>query len=133
MDDHEPVINRLTWVTVPNRLRQRREDIDSGVRYHGGRTHFLYGKVFCGGCGVPMTRRTLREYSKGNDIRTYKAWTCKEHHKGRRGNGCTMRTIRERDLLAAISFELGYEQFNPVRFARETEKVEVDMKDVRIS
>ena len=79
------------------------------------------------------TRRTLREYSKGNDIRTYKAWTCKEHHKGRRGNGCTMRTICERDLLAAISLELGYEQFNPVRFARETEKVEVDMKDVRIS
>lgn len=128
MDDHEPVVDRATWDLVQNKLRQRRKDIDNGVKYHGGRTHFLYGKIFCAGCGAPMTRRTLRGY-RGDK---YKAWTCKERHKGRTGNGCLMRTIREADLLAAISLEMGYEQFEAEQFLQDVERVEVTDDSVEI-
>lgn len=76
MDDHEGIIDRETWDAVQARLKQRREELDQGEKgYHGGRTHFLYGKVFCGDCGTLMTRRTLRCSSKPDIKATYKAWT----------------------------------------------------------
>lgn len=121
MDDHEGVVERLVWDAVQKKLRKRREDIDSGVRYHDGRTHFFYGKVFCGECGEPMTRRTLRGY-KGE---RYKAWTCRDRHKGRRGNGCMSRTIRETDLMAAICIQMDWEKFDEGKFEAEVERVVV--------
>lgn len=104
------------------------KDIDSGVRYHDGRTHFFYGKVFCGECGEPMTRRTLRGY-KGE---RYKAWTCRDRHKGRRGNGCMCRTIRETDLITAICVQMDWEQFDEGRFEAEIEKVVVTNDEITL-
>ena len=57
-DDHEGIIPREAWDAVQEKLRARREDIEQGIKYHGGRTHFLYGKVFCGCCGSPMKMHT---------------------------------------------------------------------------
>lgn len=132
VDDHEAVIDRLTWVTVQSRLRQRREDIDSGVKYHGGRTHFLYGKTFCGSCGAPMTRRTLTGY-RGEK---YKAWECREHHLGRAGNGCKCQIVKEDDLMVEILVQLGWTEFDEERFQQSVERVlvfgeriEVEMKE----
>lgn len=129
VDDHEGVVERLVWDAVQMKLRKRREDIDSGVRYHDGRTHFFYGKVFCGECGEPMTRRTLRGY-KGE---RYKAWTCRDRHKGRRGNGCMSRTIRETDLIAAICIQMDWEQFDEGKFEMEVERVVVTDEEVVIA
>lgn len=129
VDDHEGVVERLVWDAVQKKLRKRREDIDSGVRYHDGRTHFFYGKVFCGECGEPMTRRTLRGY-KGE---RYKAWTCRDRHKGRRGNGCMSRTIRETDLIAAICIQMDWEQFDEGKFEMEVERVVVTDEEVVIA
>ena len=128
VDDHEAVIDRLTWESVQNRLRQRREDIDRGVKYHGGRTHFLYGKTFCGGCGALMPRRTLTGY-RGEK---YKAWECREHHLGRAGNGCKGRNIRETELMAAICAETGCEEADVERFLPEIERIEVWMGSVTV-
>lgn len=102
-DDHEPIICRTDWNAVQAKLRARREDFENGIKYHGGRTHFLYGKVFCGCCGSPMTRRTMTGY----DGVKYKAWECRDRHLGRKGNGCRMRTIRETELLEQVAEELG--------------------------
>lgn len=133
-DDHEAIIDRDTWIWAQGLMRTRREELDSGsLKYHGGRTHFLYGKVFCAGCGAPMTRRTLRCSSKSKEH--YKAWECKEHHKGRQGNGCRMRTIREDDLLAAIADQMGYPEDGefPVEwFLKEVDRVEVGEDSVKV-
>lgn len=102
-DDHKAIICRTDWNAVQDKLRARREDFENGVKYHGGRTHFLYGKVFCGCCGSPMTRRTMTGY----DGVKYKAWECRDRHLGRKGNGCRMRTIRETELLEQVAEELG--------------------------
>ena len=128
VDDHEAVVDRLTWDAVQKKLMKRREDIDSGVRYHDGRTHFFYEKVFCGECSEPMTRRTLRGY-KGE---RYKAWTCRDRHKGRRGNGCMCRTIRETDLITAICVQMDCEQFDEGRFEAEIEKVVVTNDEITL-
>ena len=50
-----------------------------------------------------MTRRTVR--SLGGE--KCKAWTCRERHKGRKGNGCKGRNIFEEELLAAVSGQIG--------------------------
>ena len=132
-NDHEPIIDRDTWDWVQGLMKTRREELENGIKYHKGRTHFLYGKVFCAGCGALMTRRTLRCSSKGTE--NYKAWTCKEHHLGRQGNGCRMRTIREDDLLAAIRDQMGYPEDGefPVEwFLKEVDRVEVGEDTVRV-
>ena len=136
MDDHEGIIDRETWDAVQAKLNQRREELDRGeTGYHGGRTHFLYGKVFCADCGTPMTRRTLRCSSKPDNKTTYKAWTCKERHKGRQGNGCEMRTIREEELLAEIAAQMGCTDgadFPVERFLRDIDRVIVSKDAVKI-
>jgi hypothetical protein len=100
-EEHEPIIDRATWNTVKERLDAHRQLLRAGVKCVG-QAHYLYGKIFCGLCGAPMTRRTLRAYSRCTEPTVYyKAWTCKERHKGRRGNGCRNRTIREEEVLAA--------------------------------
>jgi DNA invertase Pin-like site-specific DNA recombinase len=107
-NDHEAIIDRATWNGVKEKLSRHRNDLERGIRYHGGRTHALYGKIFCGVCGEPMTRRTLHGYSKkGTPPVTYKAWTCRGRHLGRKGNGCKNRTIRETEVLEQIQAQLG--------------------------
>lgn len=130
-DDHEAIVDRGLWDTVQDKLKQRRKDIEDGIKYHGGRAHFLFGTAFCGDCGAPMTRRTLREYSG----ETYKSWTCRGRHMGRRGNGCKMRNIRERDLFSDICMEMGYDsgaEFPVERFQGEVNRVEVCQDGVQV-
>ena len=86
--DHEAIVEPVMWDAVQEKIKQKKE-IESAVGHRGGQPHFLYGLIFCDACGAPMTRRTLKAY----DGSSYKAWTCRERHKGRKGNGCTCRTI----------------------------------------
>ena len=54
--------------------------------------------VFCGECGAPFVRRTLK--TKGGVY--YKAWNCRERQKGQKGNGCRCRLISEESLIDEI-------------------------------
>ena len=75
-----------------------------------------------------MNRRTVRCSSRPDNRETHKVWTCKERHKGRKGNGCVMRNITEEELLAAICAQMGLPDagdFPVDRFRREIERVEV--------
>lgn len=74
-----------------------------------------------------MIRQTLRAYDGSN----YKAWTCRERHKGRKGNGCTCRTIRETDLIAAICVQMGWDQVTEENIA-EIKRVMVSEDGVEI-
>nr|MBQ4458422.1 recombinase family protein [Clostridia bacterium] len=125
--DHEGIINREEWNAVQLLLNARRTDINNGIRYHGGKTHFLYGKVFCEECGSPMTRRTLTGYGGGK----YKAWVCRDRHMGRKGNGCKMRTIREDELLSEIRRVIGTEAAENT--ADLIERVDVGMEGMDVT
>ena len=125
---HEAIVEPAVWDTVQEMLKQKK-DFENTVGHRGGQPHFLYGKLFCGECGEPMTRRTLRGY-KGE---RYKAWTCRERHKGRKGNGCTCRTVRETDLIAAICVQMGWERFDEERFGPEVARVVVTESGVEVS
>jgi hypothetical protein len=100
-DDHEAIVDRQTFEAVQEIFEKRSRDRQQGI-YRKGREHFLYGKVFCGYCGAPYTRRTFCGHEKEKRIR-YKTWSCRERVRGKRGNGCKNRIIREEKLLEMIS------------------------------
>lgn len=103
--DHEPIIDRDMWECAQAILAQRKKEIDHGIHRKGKETHFLYGKVFCAGCGAPYTRRTFKE-----EAGMYKVWYCRERQKGKSDNRCKNAGIREDVLLRAISDQLGCDQ-----------------------
>ena len=89
---------------------------------------FLYGIVFCGECGAPFVRRTLK--TKGGVY--YKAWNCRERQKGQKGNGCRCRLISEESLIDEIVKALGWETMDEGRFNREVSRVLVSDDDVQV-
>ena len=103
-NDHEAIVDRKTWDTVQEIIRQKKA-VTAAVGRIGGRPHFLYGKLYCGECGEPMTRRTLN----GPKGIKHKVWTCRGRHEGRKGNGCKLRTIKEDLLLQTIEERIGCE------------------------
>lgn len=109
-DDHEAIIDRETWNSVQEILKQREADNKAGIYRRSKGHHPLYGKVFCGECGAPFVRRTYKGRS-GH----YKAWNCKERQKGKKGNGCMNRIIKEDALVQAVSEKLGADAVDRVQ------------------
>ena len=87
--DHEAIVNEETWDAVQAKLKEQREFEKAVGHRRTGQPHFLYGKVFCE-CGEPMVRKTRHGE---------KVWVCRGRYKGREGNGCTMRNVKEEELL----------------------------------
>ena len=107
-NDHEAIIDRDTWEKVQKRLDSKGMLGRKNIQRGGGRMHFLHDKLICGCCGEFMTRRTLRAYSKpGTEPVRYKAWECYGKHKGKKGNGCRLRTVKEDELFKAIEETTG--------------------------
>ena len=90
-DDHEPIVSRAMWDAVQEKMKQNKE-LEDAVGHRGGQPHLLYGKVFCGECGAPMTRRTVN----GPGGMKIKTWICREKRKG---SGCGCRNVKEEELL----------------------------------
>jgi hypothetical protein len=90
-NDHEAIVSRSVWDAVQRKLEENKA-IEEVVGHRGGQPHFLYGKVFCGECGAPMTRRTVN----GPGGEKIKTWICREKRKG---SGCTCRNVKEEELL----------------------------------
>lgn len=63
---------------------------------------------------------------------TYKAWICKEKRKGKKGNGCQNRGIREDVLLLEISDQLGWDSFDEKQFDETVECVIVGQESIII-
>ena len=98
-NDHEGIISREIWEKVQERLKQEKERKAKGI-YSSSNEHFLHGKLFCGECGMPLTRRTL--VYKGNKKRV---WKCKGRIKDYKS--CQNDVISEEDLFKALSEKLG--------------------------
>lgn len=90
-NDHEAIVSRDVWDAVAAKLKKDKE-LTEVVGHRGGQPHFLYGKVFCGECGSPMTRRTVN----GPGGEKIKTWICREK---RNGHGCKGRNVKEEELL----------------------------------
>lgn len=100
--DHAAIIDRDTWNRVQEILKQREEARRAGVYRRSREHHVLYGKLFCGACGAPFVRRTYQ-----GRLGPYKAWSCKERQKGKHGNGCQNRIIKEAELMQMLAEKLG--------------------------
>ena len=104
-DDHEAIIDRGAWEQAQALLDHRHEEVKQGI-YRHGKHHPLYGKLFCGLCGAPYTRRTFRACpSQGG--RFYKAWNCKERQKGTKGKRCKNRIVKEEGVMKEIAKATG--------------------------
>ena len=90
-NDHEAIVSRSVWDAVQRKLEENKA-IEEVVGHRGGQPHFLYGKVFCGECGAPMTRRTVN----GPGGQKIKTWICREKRKR---SGCKCRNVKEEELL----------------------------------
>ncbi len=128
VDDHIPIVDDALWNAVQKRIKVNAESFEASGNLNGKR-HFLYGKLFCADCGSLMLRRTVTGY-KGVK---YKAWNCKDRQQGAMGNGCRMRIVKEEELLAEISQQLGWEEFDEERFLAEVERVDVGTEEIRIT
>ena len=117
-DDHEGIVSREVWDKTQARLDREAEGRKEGIQ-SGGDHHVLYGKVFCASCGAPFKRHTVTAGGQH-----YKAWNCKERQKGRQGNGCKCRIVKEDDLIAGICNEVGH-PMTLDQIGREVERVEV--------
>lgn len=133
-NDHESIVDRKTWDAVQTILNQREELKKKGVDVRGKNSHFLFGKVKCGECGEYYTRRTFQERRRDENGKpmTYKVWVCKEKRKGKKGNGCQNRGIREDVLLQEIAEQLGWDTFDEKRFEEVVECVVVSKSDIYI-
>lgn len=88
--DHEAIVSDDVWEAVQEKLKWPQA-------HTGGKPHELHGVVFCGCCGAPMSRKSYQ--GRGEP---YKAWICSERKKGRRGNGCKGRIVKEKEILEAM-------------------------------
>ncbi len=100
-DDHEAIIDRAAWEQAQALLNHRHEEVKQGIYKHG-KHHPLYGKLFCGLCGAPYTRRTFRAcQAQGSGF--YKAWNCKKRQKGAKGKECRNRIVKEERVMKEIA------------------------------
>ena len=126
-EDHEGIVSRELWDQAQAIKRGFKDNLKNGIM-GAGEHHFLYGNVFCGECGAPFVRRTLK--TKGGVYR--KVWNCRERQKGKNGNGCRCRFISEEDLIQEIIKILGWEKMDEAKFASSVSRVLISNADVKI-
>lgn len=98
-EDHEGIVSRQVWDQVRARLETTKEQRSNGIHIKR-HSHFLYGRIICGECGRPMTRKTERNHKK--------VWLCKDRKQGSKGSGCKNRIIREDQLLSSLAAASGF-------------------------
>ena len=92
-------MDKELWDAVQAKLKEREAWIRKAGATSGKRAHPLYGKIICGRCGGLMSRNTHTGYNGEK----HKVWICKDRLKGRRGNGCRGRIVREDEVLEVMN------------------------------
>ncbi len=101
-NDHAAIVDAELWNAVQSKIKRELE-LKAEVGASVGRSHFLYGKLFCGECGDPMIRNSMTS-TQG---KKHKVWVCRDRHKGKYGNGCKGPNIKEEALLEELERTLG--------------------------
>lgn len=97
---HEGIVDRALWDTVQKRIEREQELNKSGVRVRKD-SHFLYGKIFCGECGLQMRRKQVILAGEKTAI-----WKCADQFKGKQRSRCRNDTIKEEALLEILCTRL---------------------------
>ena len=97
-EHHRAIVSKELWEKVKARLDAKQEEVDRGL-YRNSKSHFLYGRIFCGECGEQMRRITY-----GSNKSRRKVWKC---HGRTSGNGCENDVINEDELFEKIASEAG--------------------------
>lgn len=99
-DDHEGIVSRELWDKVQTRLDKTKADAANGLKRCGKRPeNDLFGRIFCGCCGAPYRRKKVPTGRKVDGVNEYRfVWVCRERMKGKNGNGCMGRYVREEEL-----------------------------------
>lgn len=102
MDTHEGIVDRVTWRRVQERRKACLGEEQMGV-HRKAQSHPLYGSLFCGCCGSPYRRR-MKPTGRRIDGKAecVAVWCCREREKGRGGNGCRARNVREDEVMRVV-------------------------------
>ena len=125
-NDHEGIVSRDLWNAAQLRINREKEEHAQGVYRRAG-AHFMYGKVFCECCGMPYRRSTAKNHTE-----RYKVWRCVGREKAK---NCSNRHIRESELMAAISGQLGWnpdDEFDAETFGKQVNRVIVSPDAVKV-
>lgn len=118
-DDHDAIVTREVWEAAQKRIEQVAEAHKNGDT--GAQHHAFYGKIYCGECGALFTRRTF----KNRDGSKYKSWNCIERQKGKNGNGCKCRYVKEEDLTGEVCKKFDWDEFRETEFLENVERIVV--------
>ena len=121
-NDHEAIIDDITWLKVKERLREKDEIIKT-TGYLGKSPNFMYGQLFCGECGAP-----LRRGGHSSPTGMVRVWYCRNKYKGAEIR-CTLKNIKEEVLKSLIVSEMGWKSFDENRFRSEISRVVIHGKD----
>ena len=111
-DCHEPIIDREIFAKVQDILKERAEAVP---------TYPFTGKIKCGVCGHPFTRKKGRVRGK-----TYIHWICRG--KKEVGMTCSSVNFGEEELEAVSAQVLGMDRFDGEAFEEQVREVTV-LKD----
>jgi hypothetical protein len=96
-DHHPAIVSKEDWNAVQTELNRRAKMNNSSKtdqpQKHSNRTVFS-NILFCGTCGEPFIRRTLKSTKKNNKY-LYPVWKCRVADGRRRGMECHARSYRE--------------------------------------
>jgi len=90
-NNHEPIINRETWNTAQEILKQRRVESKRG---NGYTKHCWGGKIICPECGNKFRRKVL----KNKDGTDRPIWICINYHNNGK-KGCENSSYLREDVL----------------------------------
>ena len=129
---HEPIVSKELWDKAQERMKQEAElRSDRKVRKQNC-SHWLYGRVFCGECGEPMLRKSIKV--KGE---MQKVWKCRDRIQGSKGNGCKCDVITEADLFYLICMQTrikwpGIENITEMTFEKVAEVKVFDGRRIEV-
>ena len=119
-EHHRPIVSKDLWNKTKARLDAKQEEIDRGI-YRNSRSHFLFGRIYCGECGEQMRRITY-----GVNRSRRKVWKCYGRTKR---NGCMNDVVNEDELFELLCSEQyvawdGVENMDPEDF-KDIDRIEI--------
>ncbi len=119
-EHHKPIVSKELWEKAKARLDAKQEEVDRGI-YRNSRSHFLFGRIYCGECGEQMRRITY-----GVNRSRRKVWKC---YGRTSGNGCENDVVNEDELFEFLCCEQcvawdGVENMDPEDF-KDIERIDV--------
>ena len=97
-EHHEAIVSPELWERAQQCMKECKRP--QTIKY--GKSHFLYGRIFCKECGEPYTRQTFAR--KNGRVA---GWVCRDRVAGKKGHGCKNVIVKEDELFQMIEEAIG--------------------------